>query len=276
MFSKLETATNKLHRHKNYPLMKNAIIICTLLIAGFCSAYSPQLMAQQPMEGTIRYLKTQNWAKMMASVDYISKQERDRDMYMWGTRSEWKSYTLLHFNNNSSKYENSEEEAEPGNDNWSNRKETFFMTRNFSDNTLFDGITLLGKTYLIHDSIQPQGWKILNDMKEVAGHICMNASKSDTLRKQNIEVWFALDMPVSTGPDRFTGLPGIILEVDINKGALVLTADKIELKPLTTELMVPQKIKGKKIHLADYTNIIAKHIKDRREAEEPWFWGISY
>ena len=228
------------------------------------------------MEGTIRYLKTQNWAKMMASVDYISKQERDRDMYMWGTRSEWKTYTLLHFNTNGSKYENSEEEAEPGNEGWSNRKQTFFMTRNFNDNTLFDGITLLGKTYLIHDSIQPQGWKILNDMKEVAGHICMNASRSDTLRKQNIEVWFALDMPVSSGPDRFTGLPGIILEVDINKGALVLTADKIELKQLTTELGVPQKIKGKKIDSAEYIRIIAKHIKDRREAEEPWFWGISY
>jgi len=256
-------------------MMKKNISILFLGVVCLLGLSSNKLCAQA-REGTIRYLKTQNWAKMMASVDYISKNQRDRQMYMWGTRSEWKTYTLLHFNATESKYEDSEEEAEPGSEGWSNRKETFFMKRNFQDNTVFDGITLLGKTYLIHDTITPLPWKILNDMKEVAGHICMNASFTDTLRKQNIQVWFALDMPVSAGPDRFTGLPGIILEVDINHGALILTADKIDLKPLTTELSVPPKIKGKKIDMAQYKSLIEKHIKERKAEEEPWFWGISY
>jgi GLPGLI family protein len=255
--------------------MKKHILLYIILIAGFLILNTNDLKSQT-MQGTIRYLRTQNWAKMMASVDYISKQQRDRMMYMWGNRSEWKTYTLLHFNTTESKYENSEEEAEAGNEGWSNRKETFFMKRNFKDNTLYDGITFLGKTYLIHDSIVPPKWKILNDMKEVAGHICMNASWTDTLRKQNVFVWFALDMPVSTGPDRFIGLPGIILEVDINNGALIMTADKMDLKPLTTELDVPQKIKGKKINMAEYTRLMEQQMKERRAAEEPWFWGMSY
>jgi len=255
--------------------MKKQIQLYIILIAGFL-IFNTYDLKSQSMQGTIRYLRTQNWAKMMASVDYISKQQRDRMMYMWGNRSEWKTYTLLHFDATESKYENSEEEAEAGNEGWSNRKETFFMKRNFKDNTLYDGITFLGKTYLIHDSIVPPKWKILNDMKEVAGHICMNASWTDTLRKQNVFVWFALDMPVSTGPDRFIGLPGIILEIDINDGALIMTADKMDLKPLTTELDVPQKIKGKKIDMAEYTRLIEQQMKERRAAEEPWFWGISY
>lgn len=255
--------------------MKKQIPIYLLCITALLVFKTEQLKSQT-VEGTIRYLRTQNWAKMMASVDYISKQQRDRMMYMWGNRSEWKTYTLLHFNASQSKYENSEEEAEPGNEGWSNRKETFFMKRNFSENTLFDGITLLGKTYLIHDSIDRPAWKILNDMKEVAGHICMNASLTDTLRKQNIEVWFALDIPVSSGPDRFIGLPGMILEVDVNNGAMIMTADKIDIKPLTTELDVPQKIKGKKINMDEYYRLIEKQIKERKAAEEPWFWGINY
>ena len=255
--------------------MKKQRPVYILILLGFLIILTNQLKAQT-MQGTIRYLRTQNWAKMMASVDYISKQQRDRMMYMWGNRSEWKTYTLLHFNATESKYENSEEQAEAGNEGWSDRKETFFMKRNFKDNTLYDGITFLGKTYLIHDSIVPPKWKILNDMKEVAGHICMNASWTDTLRKQNVFVWFALDMPVSTGPDRFIGLPGIILEIDINDGALIMTADKMDLKPLTTELDVPQKIKGKKIDMAEYTRLIEQQMKERRAAEEPWFWGISY
>jgi GLPGLI family protein len=255
--------------------MRKSIPITIIAFFTFIILFSNGLKAQT-QEGTIRYLRTQNWAKMMASVDYISKQQRERMMYMWGTRSEWKSYTLLHFNAVESKYEDSEEEAEPGMEGWSNRKETFFMKRNFNDNTLFDGITMLGKTYLVHDTITPPAWKILNDMKEVAGHICMNASLKDTVRHQDIIVWFALDMPNSAGPERFIGLPGIILEVDINNGALVMTADKIDLKPLTTELAVPEKIKGKKINSAEYQKLIDEQIKDRKTAEEPWFWGIRY
>jgi GLPGLI family protein len=253
---------------KNFQLL---IIFVTAIILMQTS----NLYAQQH-EGTIRYLRTQNWAKMMASVDYISKNQRDKMMYMWGNRSEWKTYALLHFNKDESKYEDSEEEAEQGMEGWSNRKETFFMKRNFKDNTLFDGITLLGKTYLIHDTIVNPKWRIMNDLKEVAGHICMNASLDDTIRNQHIIVWFALDMPNSAGPERFFGLPGIILEVDINNGALVMTADKIDLKPLTTELNVPEKIKGKKINTADYQELIDEQIKLRKAAEEPWFWGIRY
>lgn len=230
----------------------------------------------QAPEGTIRYLRTQNWAKMMMTVDYISKNQRDRLMYMWGTRSEWKTFTTLHFNKTESKYEDSEESAEPGEEGWSNRKEVFFMKRNFATNTLYDGITFLGKTYLVHDTITPPAWKILNDLKEVAGHICMNASLKDTLRKQNTLVWFALDMPISAGPERFFGLPGIILEVDINDGALIMTADKIDIMPLTTELDVPEKIKGKKINSRQFMELEDKQIKERKAAEEPWFWGMRY
>ncbi len=255
--------------------MKKNIQIYTLVAICFL-VFQPVILKAQPVEGTIRYLRTGNWTKMYASVDYISKQQRERLSYVWGNRSEWKTYTLLHFNMDESKYEDSEEEAEAGNEGWSNRKDVFFMKRNFKENTLYDGITMLGKTYLVHDSIVPPAWKILNDMKEVAGHICMNASLTDTIRNQRTIAWFALDMPVSAGPERFFGLPGIILEVNINEGALLMTADKITMQALTTELEVPAKIKGKKIDSPGLNKLIEKQIKERKAAEEPWFWGIRY
>ncbi len=230
----------------------------------------------QELEGTVRYLCTSNWSKMMMHVDYISKLQRERNMYMWGSRSEWKTYKVLHFTNTSSKYENSEEEAEPNADTWSGRKEVFFMKRDFANNTIFDGITLMGKTYLIHDTLKSPSWKILNDMKEVAGHICMNAKLTDTIRMQTTEAWFALDMPISAGPDRFFGLPGMVLEVNINDGALVLTADKIDLKKLSTEMDVPHKLKGKKINQTDYIKLFSKQVQERKAEEQPWFWGLPY
>jgi GLPGLI family protein len=242
------------------------MVLFTLPFAGF----------SQKNEGMVKYLKTYNWTKMMASVDYLSKEETDRDSYMWGNRSEWKMYTLLYFSDSLSKYEDSDEKAERDEDTYSWRKDVFYITRDFKRQRIKDVMNMLGKDYIIEDTLIPPGWKILNDIKEISGHVCMNAFWNDTLKKQKITAWFALDIPISAGPERFCGLPGLILEIDINNGALNLCADKIDIKTLTNELDLPKKIKGKKITEADYLAIIKKHYDDRRKAEEPPFWGIRY
>jgi GLPGLI family protein len=243
------------------------------LILLFC----PALVFSQPMEGRIRYLVTRNSAKMMASLDYMSKQSRERMSYMWGNRSEWKTYNNLYFTADQTKYEDSEEKAEPdaeGGYSW--RKEQFFLKRDFAKSTIYDGRTLMSKPYIVEDTIANQKWRILNDLKEVAGHICMNAMMVDTLRKQKIVAWFAQDLQHSGGPESFHGLPGMILEVDINDGAMTLTADLIEMKKLANELDAPAKVKGKKIKQVDYDKIIKEQIKQRMAEEQPWFWNVPY
>jgi GLPGLI family protein len=228
------------------------------------------------MEGTIRYLVTHNWTKKMLAVDYISKQRKERLSYMWGNRSEWKLYTTLHFNATQSRYEDSEERAEPEDEGYSWRRDAYQIKRDFAAGTVTDVMEMLGKTYIIEDSLQCPDWKILNDMKEVAGHICMNAVWEDTLKQQKILVWFALDMPLSAGPERLCGLPGLILEADVNDGGMLIEANRIEMKKLTTELNLPKKLKGKRIKEKDYAVLIKKHMDEKRKAEEPPFWGIRY
>jgi GLPGLI family protein len=233
--------------------------------------------AQQNFEGMVQYLVVHNWTKKLAAVPYISKQQKERAAYMWGNRSEWKQYENLYFTQTASKYEESEESAEPNDDNnYSWRKELFFMKRDFDKNTMTDAIQHLGKNYLIEDEIQPIEWKIQNDLKEVAGHICMKAVTEDTLKNQKIVAWFAQDIPIKAGPDRFSGLPGMILEVDINDGAMTITANKINLKKLTTELDLPKKIKSKKIKNETYLNLVKESILEKRKEEAFPFWGIRY
>ena len=243
------------------------------LILLFC----PALVFSQPMEGRIRYLVTRNWTKMMAHLDYMSKQSRERNSYMWGNRSEWKTYSNLFFTENQTKFEQSEEKAEPEDEGgYSWRKELFFIKRDFAKNTQYDGRTLMGKPYLIEDTLAAPKWRILNDLKEVAGHICMNAMMMDTMRKQRIVAWFAQDIVHNGGPEAFFGLPGMILEIDVNDGAMTLTADLIEMKKLSNELDPPAKLKGKKIKQADYEKIVKDQIKQRVAEEQPWYWNIPY
>lgn len=246
------------------------------LIASCVLLFFASMAKAQNLEGEIRYLAVHNWTKKMAALDYLTQQQREKIAYMWGNRSEWKVYTRLYFSERESKYEDSEEKAERDDDGYSWRKDAYTIKRNFADNTMVDVMTVLGKNYIIEDTLQMPNWKILNDMKEVAGHICMNAFWEDTLKQQQITVWFALDLPVPAGPERLCGLPGIILEADVNNGALTLTADKIELKPLDKELDLPKKLRGKRIRENDYRTMLKNHMDDRRKAEEPWFWAVRY
>ncbi|MDD3741536.1 MAG: GLPGLI family protein, partial [Bacteroidales bacterium] len=120
-------------------------------------------------------------------------------------------------------------------------------------------------------------WKILNDLKEVAGHICMNASFYDEIKMNKVIAWFALDLPWNFGPERYGGLPGVILEIDVNNGAQVITADKIEFFENDTVINKPtHKKKHKKINEADYLELLSKYINDCKKQEMPYFWGTRY
>jgi GLPGLI family protein len=134
---------------------------------------------------------------------------------------------------------------------------------------------MLGKTYIVDDTLHTPTWKILNQIKEVAGYICMKAETVDTVKNQKITAWFAQDIPVMAGPERYFGLPGLILELDINEGDVTIVASKVEFKKLTNEFNL-KKIKGKKISDAEYTKIIADFIKDSIKGERNPYWGLRY
>jgi GLPGLI family protein len=247
-----------------------SVLLFLLLLSSFSAG-------AQAVEGKIRYIVTHNWTKKMAAVDYLSVQSKERAAYLWGNDSEWKVYMELYLTPFTSKYQDSEEKfnADEVGYNW--KKDVYYVTRDFRTMRMFDAIQMLGKTYLVEDSLECQTWKILNDMKEVAGHVCMNASWQDTLKGQQVIAWFALDLPSGAGPDRFCGLPGLILEVDINDGAMVISADKLDLRPATAEEMaLPKKLKGKKVDAAAYRAVIRAHIEEKKESQEVWFWGIRY
>jgi GLPGLI family protein len=257
---------------QDFPAKRNCFLALSLWMLLLPIAGKTQIT-----EGSIRYLVTHNWSKKIAAVDYISKQQKERNAYMWGNTSEWKIYSNLYFTPSETAFQDSEEKAEvSGENSYSWRKDAYFIKRNFATNKESDVIQILGKIYIIEDTLQAPNWKILNNLKEIAGHQCMNAFWQDTVKNQKVSAWFALDMPISGGPERFFGLPGMILEVDINDGGMLLTADRIESKKLTTELNPSKKYKGSLINEAGYLTILKKHMVEKRKAEEPYFWGIRY
>jgi GLPGLI family protein len=246
-------------------MKKVAILLMLISFSAFCQ--------EGKTEGLVQYERTTFWVNIMSRLTYLSAEEKDRIKLTWGSTDEgWKQKMTLAFNESQSLYAYGEDNAEQG---WSGRKETFFLTKNFASEHSTDYIDMLGKTYIVDDTLHTPTWKILNQIKEVAGFICMKAETVDTVKNQKITAWFAQDIPVMAGPERYFGLPGLILELDINDGDVVITASKVEFKKLTNEFNL-KKIKGKKISDAEYTKIIADFIKESIKGERNPYWGLRY
>jgi GLPGLI family protein len=70
--------------------------------------------------------------------------------------------------------------------------------------------------YWYIQDIDDLNWEILPETKEVAGFVAQKAKASFSGR--DYTAWFTTEIPISEGPYKFRGLPGLILEILDNKG----------------------------------------------------------
>jgi GLPGLI family protein len=121
-----------------------------------------------------------------------------------------------------------------------------------TSNIMLSQMDLMGKKYLITDTLKPAPWKFGTETKVIQGYECNQAYyTTDDERKQTITAWFTSKLRPMLGPERYNTLPGAVLAVDINNGERVMVAKKIEMRPLKkNELKVPTD--GEKITQAEF------------------------
>ena len=243
--------------------------ICVLLFM----LVSTQLFAQT--EGTVvTYEKTFQWIKIYDKLTYLSEEERSRIKTTWGSTEEGeKSKGKLYATPSQSKYVDMEQEADGG---YRGRTMEYLVFRDFDKGVKTEIEEFAGKVYIIEDSLVMPKWKVMNKIKEIQGYMCMMAVSEDTIKHQKITAWFANDIALSAGPERYMGLPGLIMEVDVNEGELLLTAVKVEKLPVEENLALPKKMKGKKLTSKEYDNMMQKHISDSIKSRRNPYWSIRY
>ncbi|MGE0077266.1 MAG: GLPGLI family protein [Bacteroidales bacterium] len=117
----------------------------------------------------------------------------------------------------------------------------------------------MSRKFLIESNADTIKWKITGNQKEIMGYNCLEAELVGASKKTI--AWFAPALTVQTGPDGFTGLPGLILAVDIEEGKMTLTACKIDFKAIDSkELSKPKD--GKKVTAQEFKKIVAEKTKD--------------
>ena len=83
----------------------------------------------------------------------MSKQEKEKQTYMFGGLYERKEFTLLYFSEKGSYYTHSDEKSAES-EGYDGHKEQFGIKRDFEKNTLSEIFEMSGKTYLIDNSLK--------------------------------------------------------------------------------------------------------------------------
>lgn len=167
--------------------------------------------------------------------------------------------TELYFRGDSTLYKPSEEVEEEqisggGGMQMRMRRMKFESYRNFATGMRADWREFGQKMLIVEDTIQERNWKLTGKIKKVAGYDCLEATTSflgmDST-EQRVVAWFTESLALPMGPLYFTGLPGAVLEVDINEGEQTIVATKVDLKKLKADaIRAPQK--GERMNAAQF------------------------
>ena len=99
------------------------------------------------------------------------------------------------------------------------------------------------ETFLVKDSTRKINWKITSEMKDIAGYTCRRANAL-IMDSVYVVAFYTDKIPVSGGPESFTGLPGMILGVALPHDNITWFATNVMDKPVPVAGMkVP--VKGK-------------------------------
>lgn len=102
----------------------------------------------------------------------------------------------------------------------------------------------MSRLFLVESNLSNLQWKLTGEQKMILNYPCQEALLKDS--SKTVRVWFTPSLPISSGPNGYGNLPGIILEADWDNGKVNIVATKIELKEIDTSFLKKPK-DGKKV-----------------------------
>ncbi|TGD57390.1 GLPGLI family protein [Flavobacterium humi] len=214
---------------------------------------------------------------------------------------------ILNFDKNASIYKEEERLDAPGSQNNGMRMMGSFMGgggthyKNIKDKTFTIDKEMMGKEFLIHDSLPKLDWKLGQETKEIGGYMCFKAtamqkaSKTDfrnfRMKKRDEEkdkkeaaaeknkptnfmnegempkevevvAWYTPEIPVSQGPEGYYGLPGLILEVSAGKTIILCSKVVMNVKD-KKEIKAPTN--GKPVTQKEFDEIVTKKMEEMQQ-----------
>jgi GLPGLI family protein len=152
--------------------------------------------------------------------------------------------------------------------------------KNLKEKRFVSKTDIMGKTFLIKDSIPNYQWQLTSETKNIGNYTCYKATFTQEVENRTMTVengetkqikksetimttaWYTPQIPISNGPTFYHGLPGLILE--INDGTTTIVCTEIVLNP-SEKIAISEPDKGKIVSQTEYDKIQDEKNKELME-----------
>lgn len=222
----------------------------------------------QDMKGYVVYQQHEKFENSEGSSENLKDSNIDPELLKQIQEQFQKGFSSvfeLYFYNHQSKYQKQEslESVKP------NTGFSMTVTKDGDDHVLFKDIKkketievadFYSRTFYIKDSLTTPKWEITQETKQIGDYLCIKAIQIIPVTKEaleayekemekindkktnfftplppkdkKIEAWFTPQIPVGHGPSRYHGLPGLILELKVDKEVFLATKIVLQSKDL--------------------------------------------
>ena len=150
-----------------------------------------------------------------------------------------------------------------------------FLYKNIQQKIYAQSQEEYGKKFLVKDKLIPLQWEITKETKMIGKYLCIKATaikkiddfdkdynKKEKQKEIKIVAWYTPEIPVNNGPELYSGLPGLILELHEDKMHYV--CNKIVLNP-KEKTVIKTPTKGKVMNQKDFDALMQKKQKEMME-----------
>jgi GLPGLI family protein len=245
--------------------------------------------AQKNFQGKATYMSKTTMD--MSRFGKMSEQEKKQRLARFKSFLE-KTYTLT-FNKTASSFKEDVKLDAPGasGTSWGKSNGQGSIYKNTKDKKMIEDVEQFSKRFLVTEEMEPSQWEMGTETKKIGQYTCYKATlikedknidwgsifsrgrnekKDSTNTKENkpakkmltVTAWYTPQIPVSTGPDTYYGLPGLILE--LNAGSTIMLCTEVAINTQETlEIEAPSK--GEEVSRDEYNKIVKVKTEELKE-----------
>ncbi|WP_103865440.1 GLPGLI family protein [Aquimarina sp. I32.4] len=146
-----------------------------------------------------------------------------------------------------------------------------YVYTNLRDNVLIFREGINQKLFVVNDSLANIKWKLFTENKKIGKYTCQKAV--GLYRGREYIVWFTTEIPVSHGPWKLRGLPGLILEVTDKKNKYGFRATLVDLSP--NKKIIDKRLKGPEVEKVSSMEKYIEAIKNKQKDFEAMLMATS-
>ena len=253
--------------------------------------FSITTFSQKKFEGKATYMSKRTLD--MSRFGQMSEQQKKQMKARFKNFLE-KTYTL-NFNQSESSFKENVKLDAPGTSgpSWSRSNGQGSIYKNLKDKEMIEDVEQFSKRFRVMEEMELPQWEMSAETKQIGQYLCYKATMvrvdnsidwgsifsrrarnnqkkdsskttkdTEAVKLQKITAWYTPQIPVSAGPERYWGLPGLILE--INAGRTTMLCTEIVINPEdVVEIKKPSK--GKEVSRDEYNVMMKQKSEELRE-----------